>query len=88
MILPNRNDLSALQKIEKKEPFNNEDAEEKIIKFLQANGSICRRDVERLLNTSQASGGRLLKQMVGTGFLEQYGSARATRYRLRRGSSN
>ena len=87
MILPNRNNLPALQKIEKKDTFNNEDAEEKIIKFLQANGSICRRDVERLLNTSQASGGRLLKQMVGTGLLEQYGSARATRYRLRRGSS-
>lgn len=44
-----------------------------------------RRDVERLLNTSQASSGRLLKQMVKLGQLEQYGSARATRYRLRQG---
>ncbi|MBQ6505160.1 MAG: putative DNA binding domain-containing protein [Flexilinea sp.] len=83
VILPNTNEIPTQQTEEKKALPNIEGSAEKIIKYLHENGSINRRDVERLLNTSQASGGRLLKQMVSLGKLEQYGSARSTRYRLR-----
>ncbi len=82
VILPNTNEIPTQQTEEKKAVPNIESTVEKIINYLHENGSINRRDVERLLNTSQASGGRLLKQMVSLGQLEQYGSARATRYRL------
>ena len=80
--LPNINKVPAQPIREEKSFSNNEDTSEKIINYLRENGSISRRDVEHLLNTSQASGARLLKQMVSSGALEQYGSARATRYRL------
>ena len=61
----------AVVTIKLRQPFsNNEDTSEKIINYLRENGSISRRDVEHLLNTSQASGARLLKQMVSSGALE------------------
>ena len=75
--LPNRNavkkesDFSA-------EPKSNE---EKILSFVESNGHIVRSDVDILLNVSQATSNRILKQMVSAGLLYQDGSGKNTKYR-------
>lgn len=83
VILPNTNVIPPQPMNTKEKKAVNDDPAEKIIDYLQKNGSVSRKEVENLLQTSQATCGRILKELVAKGKLTQYGSARATRYMLK-----
>lgn len=77
MTLPNRN---AGGEMSTAVPEPQENAEEKILSFLDANGQLVRSDVDRLLNVSQPTASRILKRMVAEGLIYQDGSGKKTRY--------
>ena len=78
--LPNRN---AADSGIHYEPDPGKSKEERILNFLASRGSIARSDAQKLLNVSQATANRILKQMVADGLLCQEGSARNTRYKAK-----
>ena len=81
IILPNRN-----AKTEQKERDNRGSescaAEDKVITLAKKQGTVTRKEVERLLGISQTTCGRLLKQMVGNGLIVQEGKGKTTHYCL------
>lgn len=55
-----------------------------LLKFLNDNQSITRKEVETLMGLSQSSAGRILKKMVDEGKLIQFGGSRNIKYILRK----
>ncbi len=78
IILPN---LNYIDKVEESE---NEygGSEQKIINVIAAQGKITRREVEKLLNLSQTTSGRILKEMEQEHQITRSGRGRNTHYRL------
>lgn len=75
--LPNRNTAVKESKSSGAEKTN----EERILDLIGQNGEIVRSDVDRLLNVSQPTASRILKNMVSNGMLYQEGSGRKTKYK-------
>lgn len=57
--------------------------EKRILDFFEANGHIVRRDMDQLLEVSQATGNRIRKHMVAEGLIYQDRNGRKTKYRRR-----
>lgn len=57
--------------------------EQEILDLIAEKRSVTRRDVEELLNVSQASANRILKHMIAQGLIYQEGSGRRTAYKRR-----
>ena len=55
-----------------------------LLKYLNDNQSITRKEVETLTGLSQSSAGRILKKMVDEGKLIQFGGSRNIKYMLRK----
>lgn len=55
-----------------------------LLKYLNDNQSITRREVETLMGLSQSSAGRILKKMVDEGKLIQFGGSKNIKYMLRK----
>ncbi|MDY4493501.1 MAG: putative DNA binding domain-containing protein [Erysipelotrichaceae bacterium] len=55
-----------------------------LLKYLNDNQSITRKEVETLMGLSQSSAGRILKKMVDEGKLIQFGGSRNIKYMLRK----
>ncbi len=55
-----------------------------LLKYLNDNQSITRKEVETLMGLSQSSAGRILKKMVDEGKLIQFGGSRNIKYILRK----
>ena len=55
--------------------------EKRILDFIGSHGHIVRRDVDQLLDVSQATANRILKHMVAKGLIYQDGNGRKTKYR-------
>lgn len=81
IILPNRN-----IKIETDQDTGDETQDvapsDTVISLIKKEGSVNRKQVEKLLGASQTTCGRLLKQMVEAGKLVQLGKGKNTRYSL------
>lgn len=54
----------------------------KVLELIESQGAINRKDVEAVLNLSQSNAGRLLKQMLQKGLLQQTGKGKNTKYVL------
>ena len=76
--LPNRNRTSNKAEMSVGAPKSDENL---ILDFICSNGSIVRRDVDQLLDVSQATANRILKRMVAEGLIYQDGNGRKTKYR-------
>ena len=63
---------------------NSEDSlrEKAVIDLAKEQGVFSRKELEKRLGISQTSCGRLLKQMVESGYIVQVGKGRNTRYHL------
>lgn len=81
IILPNLNAKTDEKKIEKSDLKNGE-KEQKVITLAERQGSVTRKEIEKLLNTSQTTCGRLLKQMIEYGQIVQKGKGKNTHYCL------
>ncbi|MBS5065727.1 MAG: DUF977 family protein [Hungatella hathewayi] len=79
IILPNLN----VRTVKKVEASHNESKEERVIALLNEQGTITRKEVERLLNISQTTSGRMLKHMIEKGQLIQRGKGKSIHYELR-----
>ncbi len=55
-------------------------SDELILDFIKSNGSIVRKDVEKLLSVSQATSVRILKDMVSKGLIHQVGNGKNIKY--------
>ena len=55
-----------------------------LLKYLNDNQSITRKEVETLMGLSQSSAGRILKKMVDEGKLIQFGGSRNIKFMLRK----
>lgn len=82
IVLPNLN-VNAAPVPAPKAAIGN-DKTEQIMRLVQKQGEISRRDVETLLNVSQTTTGRILKQMLQSGQLQQQGKGKNTKYTLPR----
>lgn len=78
VILPNLNTLPK----EEPEKIENSENEEKIIEMAEKQGSITRKEIEKLLCISQTTCGRLLKQMTENRLLVQKGRGKNIYYTL------
>ena len=76
IILPNLNASAVVSRL----PGRSEESE--ILKYLQKNKTITRKDVEEILGISQSSAVRLLKKMLASGLLVCEGGGRNIKYRL------
>lgn len=78
--LPNRNykrqDLSELD--------NQYDNEALIIKFIKDHGFATRSDIDSLLDTSQSTSNRILKQLVDANIIFLEGKGKSTRYKIKK----
>ncbi len=81
IILPNLN-VNTEQNESEKTAYEGSTEEEKVIALVRKQGFVTRKEVESLLNVTQTTGGRLLKQMVENGQIAQTGRGRNTRYSL------
>lgn len=81
IILPNLNAQSE-KKTENNVTTRNDENEQKVIELAKAQGSITRKEVEKLLNMSQTTSGRLLKKMHESGLIAQKGKGKNTQYYL------
>lgn len=54
--------------------------DELILDFIKRNGSIVRKDVEKLLGVSQATSVRILKDMISKGLIHQVGNGKNIKY--------
>lgn len=79
IILPNLNAQSKEKSVEKVTARIDEN-EQKVIELAKAQGSITRKEVEKLLNLSQTTSGRLLKRMLENGLIVQKGKGKNTQY--------
>ena len=76
--LPNRNTGANKAVTLTSTPKSNEKL---ILDFIDSHGHIVRSDVDQLLDVSQATANRILKQMVAEGLIYQDGNGRKTKYR-------
>lgn len=81
LILPNLN-VYAEQEEQDAAPRGNSLEEDTVIALAEERGTFTRKDVEKVLEISQTTCGRLLKQMIGKGKIVQEGRSRNTHYRL------
>ena len=81
IILPNLNVHAAQEKPNATLPENSVE-EDAVIALAKECGTFTRKDVEKALEISQTTCGRLLKQMIGKGQIVQEGRSRNTHYRL------
>ncbi|WP_145097563.1 MarR family transcriptional regulator [Sporomusa sp. KB1] len=51
-----------------------------ILKLIEQQGSIVRKDIEAALSISQTMAGRLIKQLVDKGLIAEVGSGKKTKY--------
>ena len=58
-----------------------ESVENRILRFIEANGYITRSDVDTLLNVSQSTSSRILRKMAEKGLIRQEGNGKMTKYR-------
>lgn len=80
IVLPNLNaDAVPAPKV-----MSEEEKQAQVIRLIEAQGAVTRRDVETLLNVSQTTTGRILKQMLQNGQLQQQGKGKNTKYTLPR----
>ena len=79
IILPNLNTRNEMKSEGKVIDYLDEN-EKKIIELARTQGSITRREVEKLLNISQTTSGRLLKRMLENGLIVQKGKGKNTQY--------
>lgn len=56
--------------------------EEKILRFLTEHQVITRKEAQALLDVSQSTAGRILKAMVDSGQIKQFGGSRTTWYEM------
>lgn len=56
--------------------------EDKILNLIASCGYVVRNDIDELLNVSQATSNRILKQMITSGLIRQSGKGKATKYLL------
>ena len=75
--LPNRNAVSPAASA-------STEPEAAIIAYLKEREFVTRKDVDALLQISQATSNRLLKRMLREGLIVQHGSGRKTRYALKK----
>ena len=76
--LPNRNAVANKAGAPAGEPKS---GEKLILDFIGSNGYIVRSDVDQLLDVSQSTANRILKNMVAEGLIYQDGNGRRTKYR-------
>lgn len=81
IILPNLNSRSEKKEPEKVRPKNNE-SDEKVLTLVVEQGSVTRKEIEKLLGIGQTTCGRLLKRMIENGQIVQEGKGKNTHYRL------
>ena len=84
IILPNVNAApkAAPEETEKAIDPAADSNEEKILRFLAEHQVITRKEAQALLDVSQSTAGRILKAMVDSGQIKQFGGSRTTRYEL------
>lgn len=88
IILPNVN--AAPKAVESPKENENADTqtldsnEEKILQFLMDHPMITRKESQALLDVSQSTAGRILKEMVDSGQIKRLGGSRTTRYEFRK----
>ena len=78
IILPNMN----IEPKVKDNKSENNDQVEMVISLAKRQGDISRRDVQNELGISQTAAGRLLRQMLGDGYIIQKGAGKNTRYHI------
>ena len=81
IILPNLNTQNE-KRSEEKGISNIDRNEQEVIKLARAQGSVTRKEIEKLLNMGQTTSGRLLRQLVDKGLITQKGKGKNTRYYL------
>ena len=79
IILMNQNEISTLNSENKIENIT----EDIILKFLNKNGSITRKQTEDLLNISQTSAGQILRKLSESGIVNRVGKSKNITYVLR-----
>ena len=57
--------------------------EARILEFIKTHGQVVRSDVDTLLEVSQSTASRILKQMINDGLIYQEGKGKATRYKAK-----
>ena len=57
--------------------------ETRILEYIKTNGQAVRSDIDALLGVSQATAGRILKQMLKSGLIYREGKGRTTRYKAK-----
>lgn len=62
--------------------FKINDDEKNIIEFIKSKGSVTRPDIDRLLNISQSTSGRLLKRLCEKGLIKKLGSGKNSKYSI------
>ena len=86
IILPNVNAVpkaaEAPEEIKKTVASASDSSEEKILQFLTEHQAITRKEAQALLDVSQSTAGRILKAMVDSCQIKQFGGSRTTRYAL------
>ena len=84
--LPNRNEEQKIE-MQSKEDGNNDvslsEQKDMIVQYAKGNGSITRKEVEKLIGAGTTKAFRLLKELCGVGTLEQKGSGRLSTYVIR-----
>ena len=79
MILMSQNEFSEVTSEKKNENI----PEDKILNFINKNGSITRKQTEDLLNISQTSAGQILRKLSETSILNKIGKSKNIKYVLR-----
>lgn len=81
IILPNLNSQLEKKESERIKAEKDED-EERVIMLVREQGTVTRKEIEKLLGISQTTCGRLLKRMMGSGQIVQEGKGKNIHYRL------
>ncbi len=62
--------------------FKINDDEKNIIEFIKSKGSVTRPDIDKLLNISQSTSGRMLKRLCEKGLIKKLGSGKNSKYSI------
>lgn len=81
LILPNLNSTVGIEPVKKPAFVYTQD--EQITNLVRDKGAVSRSEIDKALNISQTSSGKLLRNLVNEGILESVGGGRSTRYILR-----
>ncbi|MDO4487940.1 MAG: ATP-binding protein [Eubacteriales bacterium] len=74
--LPNRNTKKDIPSTENSKSVY----ENKVLDFIKEHGKAVRSDIDTLLNVSQATSSRIIKQMISDGLIYQMGRGKSTKY--------